>query len=226
MRPVHQVGPSPHPYPSPATPAPPRHSLHPTPDLTPHTPHHTSHLPPSPTAPHPTPHTPHPSGQQSTFWDRWGLSLKSPQPQNCLRKAPWARGTPSGWGARSLEPPSRAPPSCSCPSFPTPRLRSLCWPPVSHLRHLVLPAGSRGGPRGRDGGLESPEAVALAPCLGGCPAGQRAVGLRGCSSWAGGTAAGWGLWGPRRSRLSSGDIWEGWRRALPLGFQKLLEEWQ
>ena len=36
--------------------------------------------------------------------------------------------------------------------------------------------------------------------------------------------AGWGLWGPRRSRLSSGDIWEGWRRALPLGFQKLLEE--
>ena len=84
--------------------------------------------------------------------------------------------------------------------------------------------GSRGGPQGRECGLESPEAVA--PCLGGCPAGQRTVGLRGGSSWAGGTAAGWGLWGPGRSGLSSEDIWEGRCRARPLGFQDLLEAWQ
>ena len=139
------------------------------------------HTPSPHSSPHPTPHTPPASKARG---ERWGLSLKSPQPQSCLWKAPRAEG--SLREGRPLSGASlRAPPSCSGPSLPRPGSGSFGRGGGSH------PVGSRGGPQGRECGLESPEAVA--PCLGGCPAGQRTVGLRGGSSWAGGTAAGWEL---------------------------------
>ena len=212
---------SPYPYQLPPTLAPPPPISRPTPDLTPHTsPHHltpppqtshliTPHLTPSPHTPdltaHPTPPlTPHTPPASKARGERWGLSLKSSQPQSCLWKAPQADGLPPG-GPPALRRLPLSPPSAPVLPSPAPPLAPLLeaehhTPP--RRRHLVSPRGAKEGPR-----AGSVDSRARRP--------WQFLGWRHCGRL--------GPWGPRRSRLSSGDIWEGRCRAHPLGFQNLLE---
>ena len=89
--------------------------------------------------------------------------MKSPQPQSCLWKASRAEGLPPG-GPPALRSFPLSPPSAPVLPSPAPPLA-----PLLEAEHHTstqatapsLPAGSQGGPQGRECGLESPEAVAV-----------------------------------------------------------------